>query len=609
MSPMLFFFTLGLTTAWATPSFDPTTPAASFSGTETETVDGAFKLWSTIERLHDPDTTLFIQEEFNAGLAWPDNSKWAPHIADCFEDSTPHSSDVLLHIGPNAATATGTPIVFVPGAGDNASRGFVTMATRMDNAGRPVFALTFAHPHGDVFQHAEQLANAIARVKVLTGADQVDVVSHSKGGISSAVYLSNHSGASWSRTDYRAVGTLYRGDVRRAVFIATPLGGVDTSYRWPGGNYVSLDDDAAIAPSSWESHYPYGSATYWIETDLSRQDFFAEDGDLFPGQRQLLARWDGDWALPGEQPWLGVYSLQQDWYTTYHGGYGYYSYSSGIDAAIAAGDGVLSSLATTGVDPDVELFVMAGANPVMPNGTEDFLALTFGEALVDLSTLGTDLWASFIADLVGNAWVGFGITEGEVQGLMQGKLLFGEISGPSDGVLFIDSALQTRSLTARGAVVLATETRDLSHLDLLYASPITGQLLKDEAAADPTEDGWKDPVGDRYIRADTLGWLEGVLADPAGTDDGDGGDSGSDDDGGDGGDGADGGSDGDSGSDGDGTGEDGGDGEDGTPDTEGSDDLSGPEDGAKDSGCSAVGGGLAGSWLFAAGLALVRRRR
>ena len=51
---------------------------------------------------------------------------------------------------------------------------------------------------------------------------------------------------------------------------------------------------------------------------------------------------------------------------------------------------------------------------------------------------------------------------------------------------------------------------DLSHLDLLYASPVTGELLLAEAEADPVEDGWKAGLGERYIVADTLGWVERV---------------------------------------------------------------------------------------------------
>lgn len=608
---MSLLFALTVTAAHATAGFDASTAAATFTGEQTHTVDGDIQLWGAIERHSDPDRTLFTQEDFNSGIAWPDGSKWAPWIADCFGEATPHSGDFLLHLGSGFDTAAGTPVLFVPGAGDNASRGFVTMAARMDNSGRPVAALTFAHPHGDVFQHAEQVANAVARLKALTGAAEVDLVSHSKGGIATAIYLSNHTGADWGRDDYDTAGTEFRGDVRRAVFIATPLGGVDTSYRWPGGNTVSLDADTAVSPSSWESYYPYGYATWWIETSLEAQDFFPEGGDIFPGQRQLLARWDDVYDLPGEQLFLGPYALQQDWYTTYYGGPGFYSYSSGIDAAIAEGDDVLGHLAANGVDPDVELFILAGENPLMPNGTEDFLALYFGEAFVDLATLGTDTWAELVAELVGNAWVAFGVSEAEVQGLVQGKLLFGEISGPSDGVVFVDSALQTSTLTARGAAVLAVETRDLSHLDLLYASPLTGQLLKDEAAADPTEDGWKDAVGDRYIAADTLGWVESVLADPASEDDG----GGTGEDGGDGEDG--GGTDGGEGhsDDGGGDGEDGGDGDhnegaEGGEPTEDADEQ--PTEGEagtpKSGGCSAVPAATGGALALLAVVALAGRR-
>ena len=66
-------------------------------------------------------------------------------------------------MGPSSAIASGTPILFVPGAADNGSRGFITMAWHQDLIGRPVYALTFAHPHGDAFEQAELIADAIAR--------------------------------------------------------------------------------------------------------------------------------------------------------------------------------------------------------------------------------------------------------------------------------------------------------------------------------------------------------------------------------------------------------------------------------------------------------------
>lgn len=587
--------------ASATAGFDPSSPAARFVGAETYTSDGEILLWSAVERLEDPDRVLFTYEDFNAGLAWPEDAPYAPWIADCFGTPTPGSHAALLHVGPAFSFSSGTPVLFVPGAGDNASRGFITMATRMNNAFRPVFALTFAHPHGDVFQQAEQVANAIARVKALTGASEVDVVSHSKGGIASAVYMSNLAETDWGRADYDAVGTQYRGDVRKAVFIAVPLGGVDTVYRWSSGNYAALDADTAISPSSWETYYPYTTSAPAYSTDLSAQDHFAADGDLFPGQRQLLRRWDHVYDLPGESAWLGAYALQQDWYTTYEGGFGFYSYSSGIDDAIAAGDGVLDSLEATGVHPDIELYLLAGTNTLMPNGTEDYLAGMFDQAFVDMATEGLDGWADLVADLVGNTWVDEGVTEDEVRGLVQGNLVMGEVSGPSDGLVFVESALQEATLTGRGAVVVDATTRDLSHLDLLYASPITGQLLIDLGEANPEADGWMRAVGARYIEADTLGWVEAALADPeTGGDDGGGDDGGGDDGGGDDGGGDDGSTD--SGT-GDGTG--------GSPD--GGDDGDGSAAGGSGAtwdkgGCASVGLGASSvGWLGV--LAVVGRRR
>ena len=604
MSTMLLLAALSQP-ALATSGFDPNTPAERFYEREVYTIDEDVQLWSAIERLEDPDRVLFTNEDFNAGLSWPDNAAYAPWIAECFGSPTPGSDASLLHVGPAFSLSSGTPVLFVPGAGDNASRGFITMATRMNNGLRPVFALTFAHPHGDVFQQAEQVANAIARIKVLTGAAQVDVVSHSKGGIASAIYMSNLSDTSWGRSDYDSVGTEYREDVRRAVFIAVPLGGVDTIYRWSSGNYAGLDADAAISPTSWEVYYPYTTAAPAFTVDLSAQDHFATDGDLFPGQRQLLRRWDDTYSLPGASPWLGAYSLQQDWYTTYEGGFGYYSYSSGIDDAIAAGDGVLDTLESAGVHPDIELFLLAGTNTLMPNGAEDYVANLYGEAYVDMATAGLDTWADLVADFVGNTWVDYGIAEDEVRGLVQGKLVMGEISGPSDGLVFLDSALHERALTGRGATVVEATTRNLSHLDLLYASPITGQLLIDAGDADPTEDGWMRAVGERYIEADTLGWLELVLADPTSGDDG-GDDGGSDDGGTDDGGSDDGGSD-DGGGEGDGGGGD--DGEGGATDTAGGDstDVDGGATWDK-GGCAVVpaGGGVL-VWMAVLGVGLRRR--
>ncbi len=508
-----------LSTALATDAYDPTVEDARFTGVETWTVDEEIRLWGAIERHVDPEAALFAAEDFNDALAWPDDSSYAPWIAACFGTATPSSDTFLLHLAPSSALARGTPILFVPGAGDNASRGFITMATRMDQADRPVFALTFAHPHGDVLQQAEVVADAIARVRHLTGAEQIDVVSHSKGGVATAVYLSNHDEAAWDHPAYEAHGTRYRSDVRRAVFIATPLDGIDTSHRWPLGNYASVDAETAVSPTSWETWYPYGVTSWWLFEDLGDQDLFPEGRDLFPGHRQMIRRQAPD--LPGSLPWLGAYALQPDWWTTYEGGTGVTSEAAGIDAVEAAGGYLLDHLEANGVDPAVELTLLAGTSPLMPNGAESYLLAFFDKVWVDVMTGGIDLWAAMAGELASGAFEHVGLSDADVQGLAAGKLVLGEITGPSDGLVFVDSATRAATLTGRGAEVQETYTPELSHLDLLYASPLIGELLLEEAAQDPVEHGWLEGLANRYIEADTLGWLEAVLADPETSEPGD----------------------------------------------------------------------------------------
>lgn len=583
--------------AHATAGFDPRAPEEVFNDQETFTDDGSVRLWAEIARYRDPDTTLFGPVHYNAETEWPVQDFYAPWISVCFGTQTPDASTFLLHVGPDVALATGTPILFIPGAGDNASRGFITMATHMDYAGRPVFAVTFPHPHGDVFQQAELVADAIAVVKARTGASQIDIVSHSKGGIATAVYLSNAAGTDWGGVSYESVGTPYQSDIRRAVFIATPLNGIDTTYRWPSGNLLSLDADTAFSPSSWSTYYPYTSTMWWQSESLADQDFLPDGDDLFPGHRQLLQR--QDYSLPGEMPWLGAYSLQQDWYTTYEGGLGLESASDGIDAAIEAGGHLIDHLAAAGVDPSVKLFLLAGENPIMPSSSEWLLQEYFGSVWTDAYLSSADQWSELIAQVVGDALVSVGITSEEVQGLANGDLVLGEISGPSDGLVFETSALDEAALTARGAEVVEARTANLSHLDLLYASPITGQLLIDDAGTDPSK-SWEAALGERYVEADTIGWVEDVLRDPDTSDTGD-----------------------DSGDSGDTAGDSGDSGGDtaGGDDTAVDDTDAGTDEGQNDTGekedpalgcgtCSSSGGAAPTTWIVGlAALTLLRRRR
>jgi hypothetical protein len=184
-----------------------------------------------------------------------------------------------------------------------------------------------------------------------------------------------------------------------------------------------------------------------------------------------------------------------------------------------------------------------------------------------------------------------GISEEELQGLANGDLILGEISGESDGLVFVSSATASERLTARGAKVVSTHVANLSHLDLLYASPITGEMLVDAGAADD-DDAWMIAFGERYTEEDTIGVVEGWLADEAGGSTGDTG--GAEDTGMGGGDDS-------------GTGEV-------SDDTASGSDLAGPQDepGTLPEECGACNGAAGAPWGFAAVLAAgmgLRRRR
>jgi hypothetical protein len=74
--------------------------------------------------------------------------------------------------------------------------------------------------------------------------------------------------------------------------------------------------------------------------------------DCYPGQRQMLSRFDGTY---------GIDQTQQDWYTTYNGGQGCYTSGPGIQAAIDAGS-LIGRIQQAGVPASVRTYLLAGGS-------------------------------------------------------------------------------------------------------------------------------------------------------------------------------------------------------------------------------------------------------
>lgn len=344
--------------------------------------------WVCIERLSSTIAS-FPPERMRANGRHTD-----PDIVRAFGTAEPPSSDILLHYFKGWERAQKVPVLLVHGTLLDATSSWVRphgasgLASRLAKAGHPVFAVTFAHRHGDNVLQAEQVANAIARIRHATGARWVDVVAHSKGAVAARALASGLADA-------------YRGDIRRLVLIGAPNRGLDTTFRHAVLNYALYPEKAdwyCNVPMAWTRILFMG---LWLDT--SAQTMLRGYGDYFPGQAQLLWRWDREYPIP---------RMEVDWYTTYYGGQGFVSYSPGIDRAIAEGGHFMARLRERPLDSGVELAVLAGDR----------------------------------ADMAG---------------------VHNEHTGPSDGIVFLESAAATDDMLGGGARLVAKAVLPLNHMDLI----------------------------------------------------------------------------------------------------------------------------------------------
>jgi triacylglycerol esterase/lipase EstA (alpha/beta hydrolase family) len=123
---------------------------------------------------------------------------------------------------PSEPGATVVPVLVIPGWSDDETR-LAALGARLAAAGwepGSVLTLSFEDPVGSNRDHAREIALAALALKSRTGAERVDVVAHSMGGLATRYFLQNG------------------GDehVRRVVFLATPhMGTVSAYFAWGEG--------------------------------------------------------------------------------------------------------------------------------------------------------------------------------------------------------------------------------------------------------------------------------------------------------------------------------------------------------------------------------------
>lgn len=316
--------------------------------------------WSRVERWYDANPGFITAQYPGDGRL----DQTGQRRAQFGGVARPVAGRYLLSYAPGWNTnPKSTPVLLVPGAYENADYAWANPAASplgcgstscpttglmqsLSSAGYQVFAITFPHVVGNNYNHAEQIRDAVSTIKTATGAVQVDVVAWSMGTLSARMYVSGVR-QSW--------GSPYGGDVRKLILLGGPNNGWDWTFRhgtWPSIAAYSECGGGTIGgvAAVWQNCY----GVLYNHPELTA--YVTSSGDFFPGIRQMLKRWDSTYPLNLAEP---------DAYTSYNGGWGYYSYSHGINYAIDQGS-LIGATRGAGIPASVSTYLLCGNAATIP---------------------------------------------------------------------------------------------------------------------------------------------------------------------------------------------------------------------------------------------------
>src|SRR3954468_2230481 len=273
--------------------------------------------WAQVERYHDTDAAIPTEAYPPDGRGDQDGQR----LTFFGGVLRPRSNTFLLYHAPHWQTGTkATPVLLVHGANDNADREWANpnetpsgcgqtscpttgLMQYLDTRGYKVVAINFPHKQGDNLIQAQLVSDAISIIKTKLAVSKVDVIGWSKGGFPVRAYLSSVK-PSWGR--------VYQGDVRKAILIGNANNGLDYAWRHgaPGAILIYPECGGTLnGPAAVTSYECYGF--FYNHPELSYTG--TGSNNTYPGQRQMLKRWDGTFGLD---------TSTQDYYTVYYGGTG-----------------------------------------------------------------------------------------------------------------------------------------------------------------------------------------------------------------------------------------------------------------------------------------------
>lgn len=334
--------------------------------------------WSKVERWRDT-RQLFSMEDYPPDGRGDQDGQRLTFFGGV---KKPHSSRFLLYYGPNYdSNPMPVPVLLVHGANDHADRAWANpnelgsygcgaikcpdtgLMQYLVGKGYKVFAINFPHKQGDNYYSAQQISDAITIIKDETGASKVDVIGWSKGAFAARMYVSSVTKPS---------GTAYANDVRKLVLIGNPNKGFDYIFRhgwWHNFSIFPECGGQVNAPSPHTEMVCYGLWNKHPELSI----FNTGSGNFYPGQKQMLSRWDLKYPLP---------TYEQDWYTTYYGGRGLYTAGNGIDAAIAQGS-LVQKILDAGIPASIETYLLSGDQNDIPTIHNEHMGPSDGVVFIE----------------------------------------------------------------------------------------------------------------------------------------------------------------------------------------------------------------------------------
>ncbi|MHB8511150.1 MAG: esterase/lipase family protein [Actinomycetota bacterium] len=334
----------------------PSVQATSSRTLEATFSSGISNGWVRVERWRD-NSSSFFNDTFPSDGRGDQNGQRATF----FGTTEPASNKFLLYYAPHWSSGTkATPVLLVHGANQDAdfawanpdqfganACGYSTCPTTglmqyLDGRGYKVFAISFPGFNGDGYNWSEEIYDAIQIVKSDTAASQVDVVSWSKGAFNARQYVSSVK-HSW--------GSSYAGDVRRLILIGNPNNGFDYEWRHGINPSVGVYPECGVSANGAAPHDDL--VCYGVWYSHPELDFGSSS---YAGTKQMLKRWDGTYSLG---------TTEQDWYTTYYGGWGYYSHSPGITTY--TGSSLVDTIRSAGVPSSIKTYLICGGANDIPN--------------------------------------------------------------------------------------------------------------------------------------------------------------------------------------------------------------------------------------------------